>query len=78
MIQSVPCELNNDHTTVLALAQNKGYVLKSELTTQFNWDHERVEIVLNLLLREGIAWIDEQATETQYWIPSIYFNMGGE
>lgn len=50
LIQSVPCELNTDHTTVLVLAQKKGYVTSSILIKELTWTQDRVSSVLVSLL----------------------------
>jgi len=74
MIQSVPVELSSDDTTVLALAQETGYVTASIIKTQLKWDNKRTEMVCLLLLKEGMAWIDYQTEdgEPQYWIVSMF------
>jgi ESCRT-II complex subunit VPS22 len=46
LIQSVPCELNTDHTTVLVLAQKKGYVTTSVLAKELGWNQDRIASVL--------------------------------
>jgi len=75
MIQSIPCELNNDHTTLLAISQKDGFITKSDIQSRLLWNEERSNLVLELLLKEGIAWIDEvDGQEIQYWFPSIFYN----
>jgi len=76
MIQSVPCELNNDHTTVLVLAQEKHFVNPRVLESELKWKKDRIDSVLELLVREGMAWIDDQSEtgERAFWFPSL---MGG-
>jgi len=73
MVQSVPCELNVDHTTALLLAQESGYVHDSKLKAELGWSKDRIDAVLNLLLQEGMVWVDEQGTEGEYlyWFPSL-------
>jgi ESCRT-II complex subunit VPS22 len=65
MLQSVPSELNNDHTTVLALAQEEErfYVTASLLMKTLKWNSQRINSVIEFLLQEGIAWVDDQAPE---------------
>jgi len=76
MIQSVPCELNTDHTTVLVLAQDKHFITGRILESELKWKKDRIDSVLDLLLREGIAWVDDQSDtgDKAYWFPSL---MGG-
>jgi len=73
MIQSVPCELNIDHTTVLVLAQKNSWVNPSLLKKELNWTRERIDSVLDLLIHEGMAWLDLQheSGEPTYWFLSL-------
>jgi len=76
MVQSVPCELNTDHTTVLVLAQDSKFVTSSTLQKELQWRKDRIDSVLELLLRESMAWIDDQSEtgERAFWFPAL---MGG-
>eukprot|EP01117_Protostelium_nocturnum_P018130 TRINITY_DN7515_c0_g2_i6.p1 TRINITY_DN7515_c0_g2~~TRINITY_DN7515_c0_g2_i6.p1 ORF type:complete len:251 (-),score=83.41 TRINITY_DN7515_c0_g2_i6:255-1007(-) len=74
MIQSVPVELNQDHTTILLIAESKGWTTVSEIKKEFQeWKENRIQSVLDLLLRESIAWVDDQSETGQraYWFPSL-------
>ncbi|KAJ8365047.1 hypothetical protein SKAU_G00138780 [Synaphobranchus kaupii] len=46
LVQSVPAELNMDHTVVLQLAEKKGYVTVSEIKESLKWERERACHVL--------------------------------
>ncbi|KAK7591146.1 hypothetical protein V9T40_002759 [Parthenolecanium corni] len=74
LVQSVPGELNMDHTAVLQLAsrQNKAYVSVSIICEQFHWEAERIKKSLNHMIKEGLAWIDSNESETLYWFPSLF------
>ncbi|XP_057277423.1 vacuolar-sorting protein SNF8 isoform X2 [Pezoporus wallicus] len=73
LVQSVPAELNMDHTVVLQLAEKKGYVTVSEIRSSLKWEMERAKQVLEHLLKEGMAWLDMQAAgEPQYWLPALF------
>lgn len=84
MIMSVPCELDSDHTEVMRIAQNEGgklktkntsavgQVAKSDIMTITGWTEERTERALNLLLLQGMAWIDSYYSEESYWFPSVW------
>ncbi|XP_025927623.1 vacuolar-sorting protein SNF8 isoform X2 [Apteryx rowi] len=73
LIQSVPAELNMDHTVVLQLAEKKGYVTVSEIKSSLKWETERAKQVLEHLLKEGMAWLDTQAAgDPQYWLPALF------
>ncbi|KAH3761084.1 ELL complex EAP30 subunit [Pelomyxa schiedti] len=73
LVKSVPCELSVDHEAVFRIAMEKGFVSQDLLFTQLAWDKERTDSVMNLLLQEGIAWLDTQHESGQpaYWFPSI-------
>ncbi|XP_039599081.1 vacuolar-sorting protein SNF8 [Polypterus senegalus] len=73
LVQSVPAELNMDHTVVLQLAEKKGFVTVSEIRSSLTWETERAKHVLEHLLKEGLAWLDTQASgEPQYWLPALF------
>ena len=46
MVQSVPCELSSDHTTVLVLAQDQHFVTIRSLENELKWRRDRTEAVL--------------------------------
>lgn len=72
LVQSVPAELNMDHTTVLQLAEENGYTSAAEVKAALKWEPERIDHILTYLLREGLAWLDIQATDgPQYWFPAL-------
>ncbi|NWH92793.1 SNF8 protein, partial [Aegithalos caudatus] len=73
LVQSVPAELNMDHTVVLQLAEKKGFVTVSEIQASLKWEEERAKQVLEHLLKEGMAWLDAQApAEPQFWLPALF------
>jgi len=73
LVQSVPGELNMDHTRVLQLAEDAAYVTKELIMDRMRWDERRVDAVLTHLVKEGLAWVDSQPSDTpQYWIPSLF------
>ncbi|CAB1434270.1 unnamed protein product [Pleuronectes platessa] len=73
LVQSVPAELNMDHTVVLQLAEKKGFVTVGEIKEGLKWEKERACHVLDHLLKEGLAWVDSQAAgESQYWFPALF------
>ncbi|KAH3715399.1 vacuolar-sorting protein SNF8-like [Dreissena polymorpha] len=72
MVQSVPGELTLDHTTVIQHAQKAFYVTKSMLIKDLKWEAERASRALNFLVKEGLAWVDDQDSERQFWFPSLY------
>lgn len=71
-------ELSMDQTAILQKAEsNGGFVSLSMLMSECGWDQSRSQRAIDLLLGEGLAWIDNQAPdgETLYWIPSIYTSL---
>lgn len=75
LIQSVPGELSMDQSVVLQTTSNlgKSYITISELNNTLKWEHHRAKKVLELLVQEGIAWIDKQSeSEYYYWFPSFF------
>lgn len=76
MVISVPCELNQDHTAVLVEAQRSGRVTVSALGSKLGWTAERAQRALDVLLREGMAWVDDQDTERAFWLPSVLHCVG--
>eukprot|EP00026_Physarum_polycephalum_P015760 Phypoly_transcript_16524.p1 GENE.Phypoly_transcript_16524~~Phypoly_transcript_16524.p1 ORF type:complete len:259 (-),score=38.29 Phypoly_transcript_16524:84-821(-) len=72
ILQSVPCELAIDHTTVLLQAEDTGNITRSKLEKELGWTKQRTENALNLLLQQGIAWLDiVPGAEDSYWFPSL-------
>lgn len=59
MLLSVPVELSTDHFELLAIAQEEGYVSQELLAARSTWPAARFDQVINLLLREGIVWVDD-------------------
>lgn len=70
MIVSVPTELDQDHTEVMTLAQeSNGCVTVEQVMKSKQWNKDRAERALNLLLGEGMAWLDQYRGESFYWFP---------
>ncbi|NXH41499.1 SNF8 protein, partial [Dicaeum eximium] len=79
LVQSVPAELNMDHSVVLQLAEKKGFVTVSEIQASLKWETERAKQVLEHLLKEGLAWLDAQApAEPQFWLPALFSELHGQ
>ena len=73
MVSSVPRELNVDHSTVLSLAQaNGGHVSMIELMVRHNWTLDRTTTALDGMVKEGICWVDLQASPTEWWVPGFF------
>jgi len=69
-IQSVPAELDNDHYQVLNIAQVKqGHVTVTDIMNETRWGEERANRAMNLLLSEGMAWLDVHDGTDHYWFP---------
>ena len=77
LVQSVPSELNMDHTTVLQSAQKTGFTSVSGLAGERGWDAERATRCLDYLVQEGLMWVDEQdPKDVLYWVPGFFTEQG--
>ena len=72
MIKSVPIELNRDHCAILNICNDTACTTIIQLKKALNWPIYRIEETLDLMLQQGLAWIDEQANDLMYWFPSLY------
>lgn len=72
LVMSVPYEMGRDSEVVLAAAQETGYVTLTKMQAVERWDEARFRRTMTTLIREGMCWIDKQASETQYWFPSCW------
>ena len=73
VVQSVPVELNMDHTTILVLAEaDDGHICAESVSEHLpEWSIDRIQGVLDQLLKEGMCWIDSQADVVHYWFPAL-------
>ena len=73
MVQSVPGELSTDHTSVLATAEEGGgSVGVQQLGKTLGWEVDRAQRALDHLVKEGLAWVDDQGKQTLYWFPALF------
>eukprot|EP00879_Flechtneria_rotunda_P020502 GHRR01021571.1.p1 GENE.GHRR01021571.1~~GHRR01021571.1.p1 ORF type:complete len:247 (+),score=73.94 GHRR01021571.1:298-1038(+) len=72
-IRSAPGELNMDKNRVMELAQAKGYISAGELAARAGWSHQRCNQVLEELLKEGLAMVDDGAPDgvRLYWFLAL-------
>lgn len=74
MIRSIIKELDDDQTSILAVAQeNRGRVVEDMLIQKRGWTRDRARAALeNMLLGDGLCWLDEQDEECgrTYWVLS--------
>ncbi|XP_064613769.1 vacuolar-sorting protein SNF8-like [Liolophura sinensis] len=76
LVQSVPGELTMDHTTVLQQADGTGFVTVSQLVKELNWESGRAHRAMDYMVREGLAWVDDQSpTDRQYWFPGLFTDL---
>ncbi len=78
MLISVPLEFSSDLTDILDIAhKNNGNLTVQVLETQLNWACVRIEHALQLLQRQGIAWLDagSPTNEDIYWFPAIRLSL---
>ncbi len=82
MVLSVPCELNVDHSAVIALAKSQqGYVTVGSALNKLGWPRERLVRVLDLMVQESMAWVDDKATGADgrgYWFVCLMEGLGAE
>ena len=75
-IRSVPQELSQDASEMLALVQVfEGHLSGSKVVEVLGWERARAETVLEGLVGESVLWVDDQELEREYWSPAW---MGGE
>jgi ESCRT-II complex subunit VPS22 len=75
MVISVPTELDNDHMQVMEVATVNGYgkgITLDQVQQATGWTSDRATRALELLLQEGMAWLDTHQGETNYWFPSVW------
>ncbi|KAG8057498.1 hypothetical protein GUJ93_ZPchr0002g26551 [Zizania palustris] len=73
LVRSVPTELNKDHNGILELAQAEGFVTVEQVEKKFLWSTGRAIDVLETLLKEGLAMIDDghKDGKRRYWFPCV-------
>ena len=59
LILSVPMEVNRDHSELMTVAQDLGYVSEAMMRSLHGWTSERFDQCIGPLLQEGIVWGDE-------------------
>jgi ESCRT-II complex subunit VPS22 len=78
MVISVPTELDNDHMQILSIAQQHDKsatcgITIDHLQSKTKWNSKaRVQRAMDLLLQEGMAWIDVYNGDTYYWFTSLW------
>ena len=74
MIQSVPCELSEDHTKALEQATHTAYTSVPGLQEKLGWHEARAVAAVDFLVSEGMAWIDTQNDSPwpDVWFPSFF------
>lgn len=80
MIVSVPMELDNDHMTIMNVAQEiesfndcYGSVTIQLIEDKTSWKEERINRALEILLRQGMVWLDvDEVGVKRYWFPSLW------
>jgi len=73
MVVSVPTELDNDHMQVMTAAQESGEgVTIDQVMGATGWSKARAERAIELLLQEGMAWVDEYKGVSYYWFTSLW------
>jgi ESCRT-II complex subunit VPS22 len=71
MIVSVPTELDHDHMEIMSLAQHhadRGVTLP-QIMDDTGWTKDRAKRATELLLTQGMAWLDVYRGRNYYWFP---------
>lgn len=87
MIQSVPEELNKDLLSILSLTEVSILIFKNKklsgivsvclIITRLGWSVERSQEGLNTLTKEGIFWLDGQASPNEYHLAGLFLATPG-
>jgi ESCRT-II complex subunit VPS22 len=73
MIVSVPNELDGDIMRVMAVGNEISHgITVDDMIVATQWSRERVERAVQLLLQEGMAWLDTHQGDDYYWFPSSW------
>ena len=66
-------EFNEDHVTILNSASKTGFTSVAGLAVELGWKEHRAQTVLEQLVKDGMAWVDDQAEggARSYWFPGI-------
>jgi ESCRT-II complex subunit VPS22 len=68
LVQSVPVELNEDHTTVLNLCRGTGCITTAAIRQKLGWDERRTAATVGFLMEKELAWIDVADGVSTYWV----------
>ncbi len=71
-IISVPMELSNDHQMLMNICKDNGHVSLNYLLNDLKWTLERIEQSVNVLLTNGMIWVDSHNDNTNYYFSSFY------
>jgi hypothetical protein len=77
MVVSIPMELTTGHHEILSIAsEGEGYVSERIVCEQRGWSRERFFSVINLMVQEGLAWVDcppdTPRIDERYYFPTIW------
>ena len=79
LVRSVPAELSGDGGPVLSAAASGGGVATERgLALALGWPVSRCRAALDVLLREGVAWLDTQGEEPSWWFWSLRAGEGAK
>ncbi|WWC91277.1 uncharacterized protein L201_006220 [Kwoniella dendrophila CBS 6074] len=78
-LTSIPKELNTDQSILLNLASISNGKLTKKLISQHikpNWSNQRINLnLIDCLMTQGLAWIDEQSITTNQYIENDYTDL---
>jgi ESCRT-II complex subunit VPS22 len=73
-IRSVPDALSPDAAAVLGAVERANgcaFVDAASIISRLGWSMSRTSDALDALLRDGVAWVDKQASPPRYFFPSL-------
>eukprot|EP00035_Acanthoeca_spectabilis_P039327 m.61200 g.61200 ORF g.61200 m.61200 type:complete len:293 (+) comp9546_c0_seq2:2527-3405(+) len=74
LVQSVPTELNQDHTEIMNSVSVNGCTSAEKLHMELGWTQTRGQKGLDQMIQEGMAWVDSK-TESgtpEYYLPGVH------
>jgi hypothetical protein len=77
MVVSIPLELTTGHHDILSIASEcGGYVSERIVCEQRGWARERFSSVMDMMVQEGLAWVDRppnsSRVDERYYFMAIW------
>lgn len=72
LVQCIPGELSMDHTAVLNSLQTRSSFTARQLRDEFQWSPDRIQSAIDLMIKEGLVWVDSSEREPEYYFPGLF------